>query len=472
MEAARTRLEFERLSERRENTFEQLLPLLQGVDLSRPDLERDAKSAERFILGEIKRFESQSEELDKRRDELAQSEKEDAVLQEKIGQLDERLAESKGELLGLQEELGQQRDKRAHLFDGKPVAAVRSDLEGQKEHELAARQQAQDHKNELVTRLDLGKKKGAALEQVLEKERQTHARQLAQLNEGLASKGMACQEVESLLAMATKEREEIARDYQKRVDDHTRCAGILADRQLHMNQFEDALAPKQSASELADRLQDLQGDLSMAMIELGKNNSRLELDDQARKQRAKLGGKLKKIEKNHAQWAVMNEVIGSKDGARFRRFAQTVTLDHLIALANEQLRDINPRYTIERNSIGGLGLQVVDGDMAGEIRSVRSLSGGERFLISLALALGLSRLDGRSSYVDTLMIDEGFGALDARALDIVIEALESLQNQGRKVGVISHVEALTERIPVQVRVEKQGNGRSRVRTIERGFTGG
>ena len=109
---------------------------------------------------------------------------------------------------------------------------------------------------------------------------------------------------------------------------------------------------------------------------------------------------------------------------------------------------------------------------AAEIRSVRSLSGGERFLVSLALALGLSRLDGRTSFVDSLMIDEGFGALDARSLDIVVEALESLQSQGKKVGVISHIVALTERIPVQVRVEKQGDGRSRVAIYERGGSRG
>ena len=94
--------------------------------------------------------------------------------------------------------------------------------------------------------------------------------------------------------------------------------------------------------------------------------------------------------------------------------------------------------------MGALGLQIVDRDLGDERRSTRSLSGGERFLASLALALALAGLEGRNSFVDTLFIDEGFGALDAMTLDVAIDALENLQGQGRKVGVISHVESLQE----------------------------
>ncbi|MCC8235676.1 hypothetical protein LNK48_12265 [Pinisolibacter sp. MA2-2] len=102
------------------------------------------------------------------------------------------------------------------------------------------------------------------------------------------------------------------------------------------------------------------------------------------------------------------------------------------------------------------------------MRSTRSLSGGERFLASLSLALSLSGLEGRRSFVDTLFIDEGFGSLDAATLDVAIDALESLQSEGRKVGVISHVAAMHDRIPVQIRVEKAGAGRSRVRVTGTG----
>ena len=101
--------------------------------------------------------------------------------------------------------------------------------------------------------------------------------------------------------------------------------------------------------------------------------------------------------------------------------------------------------------------------MGDEVRATRSLSGGERFLVSLALALALSGLEGRASFVDTLFIDEGFGSLDAETLDMAVDALETLQGRGQKVGVITHVAAMIDRIAVQVRVEKRGAGRSEIR---------
>lgn len=106
--------------------------------------------------------------------------------------------------------------------------------------------------------------------------------------------------------------------------------------------------------------------------------------------------------------------------------------------------------------------------MGDERRATRSLSGGERFLVSLALALALSGLEGRQSFVDTLFIDEGFGSLDAETLDLAVDALETLQGRGRKVGVITHVAGMMERIAVQIRVEKRGSGRSVVRVVDRG----
>ncbi len=136
-----------------------------------------------------------------------------------------------------------------------------------------------------------------------------------------------------------------------------------------------------------------------------------------------------------------------------------------MALANLRLAALSPRYRLERAAGEGadLGLQIIDRELCDERRSTRSLSGGERFLASLALALALAGLEGRDSFVDTLFIDEGFGSLDATTLDVAIDALETLQGQGRKVGVISHVEQLHQRIATQIRVEKRGGGRSVVR---------
>ena len=159
------------------------------------------------------------------------------------------------------------------------------------------------------------------------------------------------------------------------------------------------------------------------------------------------------------RWAKLNELAGSADGAKFRRIAQGYTLDILLNYANVQLRELTSRYRLERVP-ETLALQVIDRDMCDEVRTVHSLSGGESFLVSLALALGLSSLSSNRMRVESLFIDEGFGSLDAETLRVAMDALESLRTQGRKIGVISHVQEMTERIPVRICVNRAGNGRS------------
>ena len=159
------------------------------------------------------------------------------------------------------------------------------------------------------------------------------------------------------------------------------------------------------------------------------------------------------------RWAKLNELAGSADGAKFRRIAQGYTLDILLNYANVQLRELTRRYRLERVP-ETLALQVIDRDMCDEVRTVHSLSGGESFLVSLALALGLSSLSSNRMRVESLFIDEGFGSLDAETLRVAMDALESLRTQGRKIGAISHVQEMTERIPVRICVNRAGNGRS------------
>ena len=168
--------------------------------------------------------------------------------------------------------------------------------------------------------------------------------------------------------------------------------------------------------------------------------------------------------KVYENWSKLNEIIGSADGKKFRQIAQEHTLEVLLRYANQHLKDLTNRYKIERIP-NTLGLQVVDLDMGDEIRTVYSLSGGESFLVSLALALGLASLSSSKMKVESLFIDEGFGSLDPNTLNIAMDALERLHNQGRKVGVISHVQEMTERIPVQIKVSKKASGRSFVEVV-------
>jgi len=174
------------------------------------------------------------------------------------------------------------------------------------------------------------------------------------------------------------------------------------------------------------------------------------------------------IERQQAQeqrWGKLSELIGSSDGKKFRNYAQQFTLDVLLGYANAHLNQLARRYRLERVSHNGapsLALMVRDQDMGGEVRSVNSLSGGESFLVSLALALGLASLSSNRVRVESLFIDEGFGSLDTDTLGVAMDALDALQSLGRKVGVISHVQEMTERIATKVLVRPAGGGSSAV----------
>lgn len=160
-------------------------------------------------------------------------------------------------------------------------------------------------------------------------------------------------------------------------------------------------------------------------------------------------------------WMKLDDLLGSASGAKFKVLAQGYTLDALLTYANKHLKELSKRYELQRVP-ETLALQVVDLDMLGEVRTVHSLSGGESFLISLALALGLSSLSSNRMKVESLFIDEGFGSLDMDTLRVAMDALETLQTQGRKIGVISHVAEMTERVSTQIKVVKLVNGKSKI----------
>ncbi len=161
----------------------------------------------------------------------------------------------------------------------------------------------------------------------------------------------------------------------------------------------------------------------------------------------------------------LSELIGSADGKKFRVYAQSLTLEELVASANVHLKGLRPRYRLERVPTTDLDLQVVDRDLGDEVRAVASLSGGETFLVSLALALGLSSLAAQDVRLDSLFVDEGFGTLDPDTLESALAVLDALQAEGRQVGLISHVPGLAERLGARVEVVKVGAGTSRVRVL-------
>ena len=186
----------------------------------------------------------------------------------------------------------------------------------------------------------------------------------------------------------------------------------------------------------------------------------LERDAEARRSHTEEWSRLEAEARGLAVWVQLRRLIGSADGAAFRQFAQGLSLDLLVRHANRHLARLSDRYRLRRVDGGKLTLEIIDRHQADATRPMESLSGGESFLASLALALGLSDLAWRNVRIDSLFIDEGFGSLDADPLDLAVAALDALRLHNKTVGVISHVELLKERIPVQIRVEKRTGGTS------------
>ena len=162
------------------------------------------------------------------------------------------------------------------------------------------------------------------------------------------------------------------------------------------------------------------------------------------------------------RWQALHDLIGSADGKKYRNFAQGLTFASVIAHANRQLARMNDRYLLTHDPARPLELDIIDNYQGGETRTTKNLSGGETFLVSLALALGLSHMAGENIRIDTLFLDEGFGTLDEETLESALDTLSALRADGKHIGVISHIAALTERIPTQIRITPEQGGRSRI----------
>lgn len=231
----------------------------------------------------------------------------------------------------------------------------------------------------------------------------------------------------------------------------------------HQLQKPNDLPAAANAEELRQQGETLARQLRENSAGQGEINQQLKQDRENRQRQQALMTEIDTATLAFEDWGWLNALIGSKEGDKFRKFAQGLTLDNLVWLANEQLSRLHGRYLLQRKASEALELEVVDTWQADAVRDTRTLSGGESFLVSLALALALSDLVSHRTRIDSLFLDEGFGTLDSETLDTALDALDALNASGKIIGIISHVEAMKERIPVQIKVRKiNGLGYSRL----------
>lgn len=353
------------------------------------------------------------------------------------------------------------RAERAPLLDGQPTAAHRSRFNDRRLAAQQAQQQAATALAAAQAELAAAEARAAETARATRETAEAQGVAEARLAAALEAAGMTGTELAALIALPPGTAESLRAELRGLDDAVTAARSALGARKTDLQDIEKQGLPAEDPEALAARLATLEAEAERRAQEIGRLSAELARDAATRAALADLAAETEAARAELEVWEAVNKAIGARSGDRFARIAQAITLDVLVDHANRHLADLNPRYRLRRAA--DLALQVEDRDMGDSPRATRSLSGGERFLVSLALALALSQMGGKGTFSGTLFIDEGFGALDAGSLDLAIDALETLQAQGRQVGVISHVEAMQARIATRIAVRKEGGGRSSLR---------
>jgi len=367
---------------------------------------------------------------------------------------------TKQTLSGLSKKRNELCEERKRLLGGRAVDEYESDL--QERFERAEQALEKDRKAVRDAREELAAADSAVKvnERELRNREEEFQKAVAALESAISELGIT---IESLRERLEKTPEWIDSEKEALVlldEAGKRAEAVLAERRHQLESHMAAEAPQLAREEAEEQKREIEGELEQLDEEVQALRLDLRKDDDARAQAARLENEIGEQEGVAKVWAELDTLIGSADGKRFREFAQGLTLDALLHHANRHLEELARRYRVQRVPGYDLDLQVIDRDMGDEARSINSLSGGETFLVSLALALGLASLSSSETPVESLFIDEGFGTLDRETLETALSALDGLQASGRKVGIISHVQGLAEHIGIQVRVEKVGAGKS------------
>lgn len=353
--------------------------------------------------------------------------------------------------------------KRRALFGEKSVTEERQAMRRlveEREASLGAAQQALDSCVQYVQQL-LGR------QQTLQRQREQLSQRLAQAcrdwQQALEQSCFASQADFEAALLPEAERQELQALKQDLERQRERAEALKQQAGQRLAELQARPETEASLEELSEQLQATEEALRILSRKQGEIRQQLESDKARRAGQDALLHEIDRQQQVHDDWSYLNSLIGAADGAKFRRFAQGLTLDYLIHLANRQLIRLHGRYQLERRPGETLELQVIDTWQADSVRDTRTLSGGESFLVSLALALALSDLVSHKTRIDSLFLDEGFGTLDTETLETALDALDNLNASGKTIGVISHVEALKERISVQIQVRKMsGLGVSRL----------
>ena len=474
-----------------------LVGKLESFGVFQADL-ADAEAVLKRLAERKEKWQSHSEARDETKKAIGTLETEAAVLKNTMAEAEKERDKAKRILGDDESKLAEKKRERAELFGDKDPDEVEKQV---RDAVTVADKKVKDlaeSKNDAEKQRDQCRRDITRLEGEIKEENATLRELTDSFNEAIQQKGFQNRDDFKGACLKPEVRGRIREQKQQLENERTR---LKTERELNEKALQEKIGmhkTDKSVEELEIERDETERELRKNEEELTDKKSQLSLDDRNREKTEQLQGEMETAKKEYQKWKRLWDVIGPNKNS-FSNYVQTLTFDRVVQYANEWLEKMVPRYRLKRReeepekntddrkkkkvkdesvtsdtdsketetssgeSRVNLNLDVIDFEQGGDVRVVENLSGGERFMVSLALALGISRLAGKNVQIDTFFLDEGFGTLDENALENAIDVLEQLQREGKTIGIVTHVEKLRgeeSRIQTQIQAEKIGGGRS------------
>ncbi|ATR78238.1 AAA family ATPase [Moraxella osloensis] len=362
----------------------------------------------------------------------------------------------------LAQEISELQAQRYALFGEQAVDIVSHALIQAKNQALQDYQTSQTAFHEQLSQLQILQQQIASLTTSTTQLKTAQQTLQADIQQRFATLGFVDDADYRAAVLVDTERERLQQLANQLHDSQQRNHNLLSEAKRIQQQLLNHPQTALSVEQLLDALGQLQQQFSEQQKQLGAVEQQLAANEALKQNQQQLLDAINQQRNHTEEWKVLHQLIGSSDGKKFRNFAQGLTFNIMVAHANEQLKKMSDRYLLIADSEQPLMLNVMDNYQGGQIRTSKNLSGGESFIISLSLALGLSNMASHRMQVDSLFLDEGFGTLDEEALDVALDTLTNLQQSGKLIGVISHIQALKDRISSQIQVVPQTGGISKI----------
>lgn len=415
----------------------------------------------------LESLKSRLETWQEQNDNKVETEKHIALIDSEIKRLDavietqlKNLREKQRNLNHLEQEQSEHAQERKKLYGDKNPDEEEESLN----QALAEAKEAETQAGNIVTDLQNKLTKMKTRIETLKKRIEQRTPDLEKVEKHFASAytqaGFTDEQFFLEARLSHEERESLSSRAKALDDEATEIKARLEDRETQLNTENAKKISSKSIEELEPQLEEYENSLKHLQSVIAGFKYSLQENEKTQERLKEKQDAIEMQKKECLCWEKLHGLIGSSDGKKYRNFAQGLTFERMVSHANRQLEKMTDRYLLIRDEQDPLELNVVDNYQGGEIRSSKNLSGGESFIVSLTLALGLSKMASRKVQVDSLFLDEGFGTLDEEALETALETLSGLHQDGKLIGIISHVSALKERIGTQISLVPLSGGRS------------